>query len=82
MLNEFADLRANNIKAITSISINTEDFSKRAIHPGLGVVTLSELISTCVTHNLGHKAQISIVIAKQYMDDIGPWKEYIPIVNR
>ena len=82
MLNEFADLRANNIKSITSLSISTEDFSKRAIHPELGVVTISELISTWVTHDLGHIAQKSRVIAKQYRDDIGPWKEYIPIVNR
>jgi len=48
----------------------------------LGKVTLKNLLATWVTHDLGHIAQISRVIAKQYKDEVGPWVEYISVLNK
>ena len=52
--------------------MSTENFSKKVMHLELGVVTLVELISFIDYHNVGHTAQIPIVIAKQYRENIGP----------
>ena len=52
-----------------------------ASHPSLGVVTLRQLLSTWVVHDLGHIAQITRVMAKQYTNEIGPWAAFLPIVT-
>jgi len=44
-------------------------------------VTLRQLISTWVAHDLGHIAQIVRVMAKQYNEAVGPWREYLTIVR-
>jgi hypothetical protein len=50
-------------------------------HPGLGPVTLRQLLSSYVVHDLGHIAQIARVMAKQYYADVGPWVEYLPVLT-
>jgi len=32
-------------------------------------------------HDLGHLRQIARVLAKQYKEEIGPWAEFLPVVN-
>jgi len=32
--------------------------------------------------NLGHLAQTSRVLAKQYRDAVGPWRAYLPVLDR
>src|SRR5438034_863509 len=51
-------------------------------HPELGQVTLSQLLASWVVHDLGHIAQISRVMAKQYTAAVGPWKAYLPVLTR
>jgi hypothetical protein len=54
----------------------------RGRHPELGQVTLSQLLASWVVHDLGHIAQISRVMAKQYTAAVGPWKAYLPVLTR
>lgn len=82
LLTEFGKLREQNLKVLKSIDLQAEDLKKTGIHPALGEVTLQHLLATWVAHDLGHLAQISRVMAKQYKDEVGPWQEYLPIVNR
>ncbi|WP_347924275.1 DinB family protein [Pontimicrobium sp. SW4] len=82
LLEEFSNLRQQNIKFLKSINISEADFNEKAFHPSLGEVTLKNLLATWVTHDLGHIAQISRVMAKQYKDEVGPWIEYISILNK
>jgi hypothetical protein len=51
-------------------------------HPALGTVTLRQLLSTWVAHDLGHLAQTSRVMAKRYREAVGPWRAYLPIMDR
>ena len=51
-------------------------------NPKLGRVKLRNLLAAWTAHDLGHLAQISRVIARQYKDDSGPWIEYLPILWR
>ena len=50
--------------------------------PEFGVVMLRQLLATWVVHDLGHVAQVARVMATQYRDAVGPWRAYLPILNR
>lgn len=82
LLEEFADLRERNLETLRRMNLSAEDFDKVGMHPELGQVTLRELLATWVTHDLGHLAQISRAMAKQYGDEVGPWGAYLPILGK
>ena len=50
-------------------------------HPSLGPVTLRQLLSAWVVHDLGHIAQVARVMAKQYRAEVGPWVPYLPVLT-
>ena len=81
LLNEFKTLRAQNLAELKSLNLSTEDFSKKGHHPELGPVTLKQLLSAWVVHDLAHLAQINRVLAKQYATHVGPWKAYMGILK-
>ena len=62
--------------------LTREQLALRGRHPELGQVTLSQLLAAWVVHDLGHIAQISRVMAKQYTAAVGPWKAYLPVLTR
>jgi len=82
LLIEFKTLRQQNINFIKSLNISELDYSKRAIHPSLGEVTLKNLLATWVAHDLGHIVQIARVMAKQYKSEVGPWAQYLSVMNK
>lgn len=82
LLKEFQKLRENNLSELKSKNITSDDLRKTGIHPTFGNITLEQLLSTWVAHDLGHIAQIARVMAKQYKDEVGPWREFLPILDR
>jgi hypothetical protein len=82
LLNEFSELRLQNVEFLKSLNISEIDFNKKAVHPSLGKVTLKNLLATWVAHDLGHINQISRVMAKQYINEVGPWIEYLSVLNK
>lgn len=82
LLNEFSELRLQNVEFLKSLNISEIDFYKKAIHPSLGEVTLKNLLATWVAHDLGHINQISRVMAKQYINEVGPWAAYLSVLNK
>lgn len=81
LLDEFARVRAENIEMLRSWELVDEELELRGVHPEFGEVTLRELIATWVVHDLTHIRQIATVMAKRYEDAVGPWKEYLGILN-
>ena len=81
LLAQFEQLRGESLRQLDELKLTPELLQKRGTHPALGVVTLSQLLSAWVVHDLGHIRQIVRVMAKQYRDAIGPWTEYLTIVN-
>jgi uncharacterized damage-inducible protein DinB len=82
LLNKFQTLRAVSLDALNEMDLTPEMLATRGKHPELGVVTLSQLLSTWVTHDLGHVAQIARVMAKQYAEAVGPWHAFLPVLTR
>lgn len=82
LLDEFIKARYTCIAHLRLINLTEDQLTKTAIHPDLGTVNLSQLISTWVAHDLAHLSQISRVMARQYKDEVGPWKNYMKILNQ
>ena len=45
-------------------------------------ITLRQLLAAWVGHDLGHIAQAARVMAKQYREAVGPWRAYLPVMDR
>jgi hypothetical protein len=81
LLDEFADLRAQNLADLRALNLQPEDLGRRGLHPGLGPVTLSQLLATWAAHDLTHLHQISRIMAHQYRDAVGPWTAYLGVMQ-
>ena len=82
LLDEFKALRKENIGILKSKNLDAQDLSKTGIHPEFGEVRLEQLLATWTAHDLSHLAQITRVMARQYTREVGPWKQYLPILSR
>ena len=82
LLEEFARLRASNLTTLVGWQLTDAQLALEGEHPELGTVTLRQLLATWVAHDLGHIAQIARVMAKQYREEVGPWRAYLPVLDR
>ena len=82
LLDTFAQMRAESLRELRSLNLTPTLLERRGRHPELGVVTLRQLLATWVVHDLGHLAQATRVMSKQYRDAVGPWRAYLPVLDR
>ncbi len=82
LLDEFERLRKANLETLRRWSLTERELALEGIHPALGPVTLRQVLATWVAHDLGHTAQTARVMAKQYRSAVGPWRAYLPILDR
>ena len=81
LLDEFERVRKENMAWFKSLNLSEADLDKKGLHPKLGEVTLRNLLSTWVVHDLTHIAQVTRVMAKQYKEEMGPWPEFFRILD-
>jgi DinB superfamily len=81
LLDEFARLRSDNLGELQALNLRQQDLDLRGRHPALGVVTLSQLLATWAAHDLTHLHQISRIMAHQYREAVGPWKQYLGVLQ-
>lgn len=82
LLEEFEVLRETGLSALRELIERGADLEAGGLHPDLGEVTLGQLLATWAVHDLNHIAQIVRVVAHQFDEEVGPWKEYLPILHR
>ena len=82
LLDELERLRAGNLATLAGWRLTDAQLALEGEHPALGVVTLRQLLATWVAHDLGHIAQTARVMAKQYREAVGPWRAYLPVMER
>lgn len=82
LLDEFAGVRAANLRTLREWELTEAQLGLEGEHPAFGSVSLRQLLATWVAHDLGHIAQTARVMAKQYRDAIGPWRAYLPVMDR
>jgi hypothetical protein len=81
LLNEFEAIRKENMNWLSSVQLTEDDLERKGKHPVLGEVTLRNLLSTWVVHDLTHIAQVTRVMAKQYTEEMGPWPQFFRILQ-
>ena len=81
LLDEFAGLRAEKLDELRALNLTEDDLRKRGTHPALGVVTLSQLLSTWAAHDLTHLHQVARIMAFQYRDAVGPWTKFLGVMR-
>ena len=77
LLAEFRTLRERNLVELRGIHLTPEHLLLTGEHPEFGAVTLEQLLSTWVAHDLGHITQVTRTMARQYRDAVGPWRAYL-----
>ena len=82
LLDEFSRLRAENLATVRAWRLTDRELALVGEHPAFGPVTLRQLLATWVAHDLGHLAQTARVLAKQYRTAVGPWRAYLPVLDR
>ena len=82
LLDEFERLRAENLRTLAGWRLTDDQLALEGVHPEFGAVTLRQLLATWVAHDLGHIAQTARVMAKRYREAIGPWRAYLPVMDR
>jgi hypothetical protein len=81
LLDEFARARAANLGELASFRLDEAALDRPGRHPALGAVTMRNLLATWVAHDLDHVAQIARVLARQYADEVGPWRAYLRVIS-
>ncbi|MGH9458659.1 MAG: DinB family protein [Thermoanaerobaculia bacterium] len=82
LLDEFERMRRENLETLAGWGLTDAHLALEGEHPELGPVTLRQLLATWVAHDVSHIGQIARVMAKQYRDAVGPWRQYLPVMER
>lgn len=82
LLADFTRLRAESLTTLAGWRLTDAHLDLTGEHPAFGAVTLRQLLATWVAHDLGHIGQTARVMAKQYRDAVGPWRAYLPVLDR
>ena len=81
LLDQFTRLRAANLDLLRSWNLTDAELELPGMHPTFGPVTLRQLLAAWVVHDLGHVAQVTRVMAKQYREAVGPWVPFMPVLS-
>jgi hypothetical protein len=81
LLDTFAHERAENLRKVREWELGPKELAMRGRHPSFGEVTLEQLMATWAAHDLNHLHQISRVMAIQYRDAVGPWREFMGVMK-
>jgi hypothetical protein len=82
LLDDFERLRAESLATLKGWRLSDAQLALEGEHPQFGAVTLRQLLATWTAHDVSHLAQIARVMAKQYRAAVGPWRAYLPIMDR
>jgi uncharacterized damage-inducible protein DinB len=81
LLDEFSALRAQSLITLEGLQLGPDQLRLEGAHPELGAVTLGQLLSTWVAHDLDHLVQVARVMARCYTEEVGPWRAYLRVLS-
>ena len=81
LLDEFSERRRDNLARLLTLDLQPAQLELVGTHPGLGRVTMRQLVATWTAHDLAHILQVSRVMAKRYKQEVGPWAEYLSVMR-
>jgi uncharacterized damage-inducible protein DinB len=81
LLSEFESLREKCIQELIGLNLSERDLERQRTHTRLGTVKLRQLLATWVAHDLYHLGQIFKSYSAVYVNEIGPWQEFLNLPN-
>jgi hypothetical protein len=81
LLDEFAQLRGQSLCALRELGVGEGELDLPGMHPELGRVALRNLLAAWVVHDLGHIAQIVKTMSGEYRNEVGPWRQFLSILD-
>lgn len=81
LLDEFAELRAQNLNELRTLGVTDQQLQLHGKHPRLGSVTLGNLLATWAAHDMTHLHQIARIMAHQYREAVGPWTVFLGVLQ-
>ena len=81
LLDEFAQIRRENLDELSGFQLQPTDFERRGYHPVLGVVTLSQVLAAWTTHDLTHLHQLIRLLAHPYRQAVGPFAKLLGVLQ-
>jgi DinB superfamily len=81
LLDMFAELREKNLSVLEGMRLGPDELALTGMHPGLGRVTMQNLLAAWAVHDLGHTSQVARALASQFRGEVGPWTAYMSILD-
>jgi hypothetical protein len=81
LLDEFGALRRDNLARFRALNLQPVQLELTGTHPELGSVTVRQLLATWTAHDLAHILQVSRVMARRFIHEVGPWAEYLSVMK-
>lgn len=82
LLDGFRAARRASLAELAALGVTQSELARRGRHPEFGEVELGQLLAAWVAHDLTHLAQVGEVLARRYREDVGPWRAYMPALDR
>jgi uncharacterized damage-inducible protein DinB len=82
LLDRFRVARTTSLAELGSLELTQQELGLTGTHPEFGTVTLEQVLAAWVAHDLTHLAQIGEVLAGRYRDEVGPYRRYMPALDR
>ena len=80
VLDRFAATRESGLAELSTL-VGDDELGRRGIHPVFGEVTLAQLLATWAVHDLNHVNQVAKTMAKAYVEAVGPWRAFLPVLD-
>jgi uncharacterized damage-inducible protein DinB len=81
ILDEFTQARAQSMAELHGLDLQQKELDLAGRHPALGLVTVSQLLAAWAVHDLTHLHQITRILARQYGGAVGPFREYLGVLQ-
>lgn len=82
LLDTFAVVRRKSLDDLDRLAPDVAALDRTGTHPEFGRVTLRQMLATWATHDLAHIGQVADSMARRYRDEVGPWRRYLPVLDR
>lgn len=81
LLDEFQHARTTCLDELRGLNLQEEHLALQGMHPVLGATSAHQLLATWAAHDQAHLVQISRTLARKLKPEIGPWAEFLSVMQ-
>lgn len=81
LLDEFRKVREESLKDLRELNLQAHHLTLLGLHPTLGETTAHQLLATWAAHDQAHLVQIHRTLARRLKPEIGPWSQFLSVMQ-